>query len=102
MTDPRFNEPRLEDPVVRRDDRTGTGMWGWIAGVAVLALIAFVLIAGWGGNTNTASNNPAATPGSSSSAPATTGSGANAPRQTTPAPATPAPATPSPNAPASR
>ena len=65
FTDPRYNDPRLSDPVLRRDERVG-GMWGWVAGVAVLVLIGFLIIAGWNSNTNTAS--------SGSSAPATTGS----------------------------
>jgi len=39
FTDPRYNDPRLSDPVLRRDDSAAGGMWGWIAGVAVLLLI---------------------------------------------------------------
>jgi hypothetical protein len=47
-------------------------MWGWIAGIAVLILIAFVLVGGWGGNgTNTAARAPAST------APVTTGAAPN-------------------------
>ena len=41
-------------------------MWGWIAGVAVLVLIGFLIIAGWNNNGTTASN------GASPSATATT------------------------------
>lgn len=90
MTDPR-NDPRLSDPVTRRPDNVG-GMWGWIAGIAVLVLIAIILIAGWNNNTHTASNPPAATTGSATAPvtphPATTGAGP----ATHPAPAvTPAP-----------
>ncbi len=63
MTDPR-NDPRLSDPVIRRPDSVG-GMWSWIAGVAVLVLIAIILIAGWNSNTRTATNGaPSATTGS--------------------------------------
>lgn len=54
-TDPDPSDPRGRDPTVSgRDpldierDRTGGAMWGWIAGVAVLVLIAFVLVGGWG------------------------------------------------------
>ena len=47
FTDPRYNDPRLSDPVLRRDDSAAGGMWGWIAGVAVLLLIGFLIIAGW-------------------------------------------------------
>jgi hypothetical protein len=91
-TDPRTSDPRLSDPVLRRDEGSG-GMWGWIAGLAVLALIAFVIIAGWNGNhTNTASNtNPAPiTSGSAPSGmspPSTTGSGASSPQPLSPPPA---------------
>jgi hypothetical protein len=92
MTDPRYTDPptdpRFRDPVLRDDTSSGGAMWGWIAGIAVLILIVFVLIGGWNGSgTNTASNapnNPAAT---------TTGS---APRSATPPAATPAPANPAP------
>lgn len=57
-------EPMPRDPVER--DRTGGAVWGWIAGIAVLILIGFIVVGGWGssGNrtgTNTAANSPAAT-----------------------------------------
>lgn len=57
MSDPRY-EPRLSER------RPNTGMWGWIAGIAVLVLIAIILIAGWNSDSNTASNAPPATTGS--------------------------------------
>jgi hypothetical protein len=93
MSDPRFTDPRysnsqLSDPVGRRDDNVG-GVWGWVAGIAVIALIAFFLIAGGKNvNDNTASNSPgASTPPAASTmprgpAPSTTGMGA--PTQTPP------------------
>lgn len=101
-TDPRLNDPVLNDPVLRQD-QPGSAMWGWVAGLAVLALIAFVVVAGWNSNSTTASNpnspppittgaNAPNTPMRNVTPPAsTTGSGA-----TSPQPATPAP-TPSPN-----
>jgi hypothetical protein len=67
MSDPR-NDPRLSDLVTRRPD-AGGGMWGWIAGIAVVVLIAIILVAGWNSSKHTASNAPAAT-----TAPVTTGS----------------------------
>src|SRR4051812_36973367 len=84
MSDPRFTDPGNRDPIAGPTDpmlrdpieaeRTGGAMWGWIAGIAVLVLIAFVLVGGWGwggrSGTNTAANAPA-------SAPATTGTGGN-------------------------
>jgi len=91
MTDPRYTDPRQTDPVLNRDDSAG-GVWGWVAGLAILALIAFVVIAGWNGDKNTA-NNTGATPSSTAQrsmpGPSTTGSGSTAPRPMTPA--TPAP-----------
>ena len=92
LTDPRQSDPRLSDPVLRRDEPANT-IWAWIAGVAVLALIAFVIVAGWNSHSNTASNSPPMTTGSTShpvSPPATTGSGLTSPRPLTPAPAKPA------------
>jgi hypothetical protein len=102
MSDPRY-EQRLSDPVGRHNDDAGS-MWGWIAGVAVLVLIAIVLIAGWNSNSHMASNPlPAATTGSATApiprspmaqtpSPATTGSAVQNP--VTPAnPAMPKPGT---------
>jgi len=78
MSDPRYSdysEPprdsRFSDPVVRRSDPASDRLWGWIAGMAVLILVGFILVAGWNGSNNTASNAPPATTGS---APSTTGS----------------------------
>ncbi len=89
MSDPRFTDPRLSDPVLRRDEGVG-GTWGWIAGLAVLALIAFLMIAGWNSNPNTANNNsPPVTTGTATSTvnpPSTTGSGTMSPQPLTPAP----------------
>lgn len=95
MSDPRYTDPRLSDPVLRRDDDSSVGMWGWIAGIAVLALVAFVVIAGWSGSQNTASDSsspPAATTGQATpgaTPPSTTGSGTTSPKPMTP-PAKPA------------
>jgi hypothetical protein len=98
MTDPRFTDPRLSDPVVRRDESAAGGMWGWIAGVAVLLLIGFLIIAGWNNNTNTASSGSSTT-ASSSTAPkmtppaSTTGAGSSSTQPLAP-PAPSAPPTP--------
>jgi hypothetical protein len=89
MSDPRFDQ-RLSDPVERRSDTSG-GMWGWIAGIAVVVLIAIILIAGWNSNKNTASNVPASTIGAVTSPitpPSTTGS---APHSSPMTPSAPAP-----------
>ncbi len=90
MSDPRYTDPRLSDPVLRRDETIG-GPWSWVAGIAVIALIAFLVIIGANSNSNTASNNTApASTGSTTrqvGPPATTGSGAGSLRPLTPAPA---------------
>lgn len=97
FTDPRTTDPRLSDPVLRQDEPAG-GIWGWVAGLAVLALIAFIVVAGWNSD-HMASNNPANSPpittGSNAprnaTPPSTTGSGASSPMMpSAPAPSTPA------------
>ena len=101
MTDPRFTDPRLNDPVdprlsdpvIRRDESAG-GMWGWIAGVAVLLLIGFLIIAGWNSNSNTASSGSKTTTTSSTAPrttpqPSTTGSGSTSTQPLTPPAAAP-------------
>jgi ABC-type phosphate transport system substrate-binding protein len=70
-------------------------MWGWIAGVAVLLLIGFLIIAGWNNNPNTASTGSSPTATTSGTAPSTTGSGSTSPKPMAPAaPMAPAPTTP--------
>jgi len=78
-----------------RQDESAGGMWGWVAGLAVLAFIACILIAGWNSSSNTAINNPP--PGTTApvrnvTPQSTTGSGSISPQPATPSPATPAPA----------
>jgi hypothetical protein len=88
MTDPRFtDDPRLSDPVVRRDENVG-GIRGWIAGIALLLLIGFVIIAGSHSNSNTASSGTsttASTPARTAAPPSTTGSGSPSSQPITPA-----------------
>ena len=99
-TDHRLNDPVLNDQILRQDEPTG-GLWGWVAGLAVLALIAFVVVAGWNSDSTTASNPntpppittganaPNNTPMRNITPPAsTTGSGASSPSM----PSAPAPA----------
>ena len=90
MSDPRYTDPRLSDPVLRRDEAIG-GIWGWIAGIAVRGIGRVPRDRRLDSNTNTASNNSSpATTGSATrnmSPPAsTTGSGAMSPQPLTPAP----------------
>ena len=94
MTDPRYTDPQLSDPVLRRDEPVG-GAWSWIAGITVVALVAFLVIASLNGNSNTASNNPSPTTTGSTTGmsppPSTTGSGSTSTRPMMPAPTMPAP-----------
>jgi len=85
-TDPRYTDSRLSDPVGRRDDSVG-GTWGWVAGIVVIALIAFFLIAGGKGvNNNAASNNsPPAAASRMPSGPAPSTTGMGGPSQSSPA-----------------
>ena len=91
MTDPRHTDPRYSDP------RSDTGLpqgesiggpLGWIAGIAVIVLIVFVVIAGINHGTNTASNNSLATTGITPNGgikpPSTTGSGGTSPQPMSP------------------
>jgi hypothetical protein len=99
MTDPRHTDPRDSDPYPSsnlRAERGNAAMWGWIAGIAAVVLLAFVLAAGWNNDPQTASQTPPATTGSGATTqtappPATTGSGAGAPAMAPQKPAAPAP-----------
>lgn len=114
-----MTDPRLTDPPPRRSGNTM--MWGWIAGIAAVVLLAFILAASWNNDPQTAGNEPPATVGSgattvppstadrgpagnNATGSSTTGSGAadGGPTGTgstdgaptaTPSPATPAPST---------
>jgi hypothetical protein len=97
MSDPRFTDPR-NDPRLTPSSESAGGVWGWVAGLAVVALIAFIIIAGWNSSTNTAANNPGMSPApvTTGSAPVrnvtpptTTGSGATSPRPAAPQPVSP-------------
>lgn len=93
-TDPRDSYSKFSDSVGRRENNVA-GTWGWIAGIAVIALIAIFLIAGGRGvSDNTASNAPpattttgSATPRNVTPGPGTTGMGTPMQPRTTPAPA---------------
>lgn len=43
-----MSDPRLDDPLIQQEPDGGE-MWAWIAGLAICALIALVLVAGWYG-----------------------------------------------------
>jgi len=107
MSDPRYRDPRFDQPPLQEDDirsqrlnelESSNAMWGWIAGAVVLALVLMFVFTRGQVNDTTASNvpaPPAATTGSappqnpatpmsqapkpapSTSTPSTTGSGSN-------------------------
>jgi hypothetical protein len=95
MSDPRYTDQRLNDPMLRRD-RSGDSTWGWIAGIAVLLLIGFIVVAGWNssGDNTAANNQPPITTGSTPmrnvTPQSTTGSGSTSPSASPMAPS-PAP-----------
>lgn len=101
LTDPRHNDPNFIQPSPLRDESVG-GVWGWIAGLAVVALIAFVVVAGWNSSTteNTASNANSRAPITTGNnapmrnvtPPSTTGSGSTSPLTNPATPAAPPPA----------
>jgi hypothetical protein len=104
MSDPRYRDPRFEQPPLQEDDirsqrlnelESSNAMWGWIAGAVVLALVLMFVFTRGSVNDTTASNPPAATTGSATTGSATPGS---APRQNPAAPASqptkPPPSTP--------
>lgn len=103
MSDPRFRDPRLDQPPLREDEirnqrlnemQSANAMWGWVAGAVVLALVlVFLFTRGQVDNSPQASLPPPATttgqapsPNSTPPQPSTTG-------QATPAPVNPAPST---------
>ncbi len=113
MTDPRYpdatpNRPRPNEPGTHHsilnnaDTRAGNpnGVWGWVAGLAAVALIAFIIIAGFSGTaTNTADNATSTAPVTTGNAPvrsvtppSTTGSGTAAPQRSAPQQPSPPPA----------
>ncbi|MGB6810937.1 MAG: hypothetical protein WBE81_30800 [Pseudolabrys sp.] len=92
MTDPRFTDPLLNDPMIRRDEWTSGrdenvgGMWSWIFGVSLLLLIGFLIFAGWNSNTANSGSPPTTTASRTVTPPSTTGSGSSSPQPITPAP----------------
>lgn len=96
MTDPRNTDPRQSGWHPRSDPsdrRSSGGMWGWIVGIAVVILAAFILAAVWNRAPETASKAPPATTGSGATTqavppPGTSGQNAGTPAM---APQKPAP-----------
>ena len=82
MSDPRYRDPRFDQPPLQEDDirsqrlnelESTNAMWGWIAGAVVLALVLMFVFTRGQLNDTTANNvpaPPAATTGSAPPAPA--------------------------------
>jgi hypothetical protein len=83
----------LSDPVLRRDDSVGGSMWGAIAGLGVIALVVFLLVAGYSRNHDTIGNAPAANNSSTATHPMTP-LGTTSPSSGTQHPLMPAPQKP--------
>ena len=76
MSDPRYRDPRFDQPPLQDDDirsrrlnelESSNAMWGWIAGAVVLALVLMFVFTRGQVNDTTANNisaPPAATTGS--------------------------------------
>ena len=68
MSDPRYRDPRFDQPPLQEDDirsqrlnelESSNAMWGWIAGAVVLALVLMFVFTRGQVNDTTASNVPA-------------------------------------------
>jgi hypothetical protein len=95
MTDPRNTDPRRHDyqfsDPVRRHEQSVDRMWGWIAGLAVVVLIVFIVIVGWNASAPTTASN---TPRQSAPAVSTTGQAPSTRPAPSPAPGQSAPGKP--------
>ena len=86
MSDPRFSDPR--DPLM--DNRVVGGIGSWIAGIALILLIAFIVITAANHKSDTATNNPSPVATGNGprnlNPPSTTGSGSSSPQPLVPSP----------------
>lgn len=78
MSDPRYRDPRFDQPPLLDDDirsqrvnelESSNAMWGWIAGAVVLALVLMFVFTRGQVNDTTANNMPAPPAATISSAP---------------------------------
>ena len=78
MSDPRYRDPRFDQPPLQEDDirsqrlnelESSNAMWGWIAGAVVLALVLMFVFTRGQVNDTTASNVPAPPAATTGSAP---------------------------------
>jgi hypothetical protein len=99
MSDPRYRDPRFDQPPLQEDDirsqrmnelESSNAMWGWAAGAVVLALVLMFVFTRGQVNDTTANNVPAPPAPTTGSAPPPPASLSQAPK---PAPSTNAPST---------
>jgi hypothetical protein len=78
MSDPRYRDPRFDQPPLQEDEirsqrlnelESSNAMWGWIAGAVVLALVLMFVFTRGQVNDTTASNVPAPPAATTGSAP---------------------------------
>jgi len=78
MSDPRYRNPRFDQPPLQEDEirsqrlnelESSNAMWGWIAGAVVLALVLMFVFTRGQVNDTTASNVPAPPAATTGSAP---------------------------------
>ena len=78
MSDPRYRDPRFDQPPLQEDDirsqrvnelESSNAMWGWVAGAVVLALVLMFVFTRGSVNDTTANNVPAPPAATTGSAP---------------------------------
>src|SRR5882757_3415328 len=91
MSDPRYRDPRFDQPPLQEDDirsqrlnelESSNAMWGWIAGAVVLALVLMFVFTRGQVNDTTASNVPAPPAATTGSAPPQNPTMSQAPKPT--------------------
>ena len=80
------DDPRFDPPIRRYEDVSG--VWVWVAGIAGLLLLGFIIFATLNNNSNTASSDSSqpTTASRTATPPSTTGSGSSSPQPIIPAP----------------
>ena len=78
------DDPRFDPPIRSYEDVSG--LWVWVAGVAGLLVLGFVIFTTLNDNSNTASSGSSPPSTRTATPPSTTGSGPSSPQPITPAP----------------
>jgi hypothetical protein len=102
MSDPRYRDPRFDQPPLQEDEirsqrlnelESSNAMWGWIAGAVVLALVLMFVFTRGQVNDTTASNVPAPPAATTGSAPPKAPAAPMSTQVPKPAPSTTTPST---------